>query len=582
MIYAIVSSIVSLSEAKEFIKSREFKIKKINTHTKIDFFSNAFIKACLQVSKYYIRPFGEVLSEYIPKRVLEDIDAHVAYTEKKVLPTTQRSTPKTIYIQKQFSDRITYIRTLQTQYAHICIIVPTDAYKKYIRSNLENAEHITILTPIDIYILDEKVFDLCILEYAGSEYYRHIRKGFDSRYMVRTYCSLRNLQLIEMDSILPVYANVHTSDVVSEHIHSTPEIHLVNQKISKIAKVPKQKSKRVDRPLDDVDMKHFMENTVDVITHKKLKRISAELYSLIVYAEKQKEDVFLYTVRKGVSSSVVCSDCGHVLTCDICKKPFTLKNKDNSLQYTCALGHTPISIDSTCPVCGSIHIQGLGSGTDALVEELRHTTSMPIVVIDSDHMTQAGVRNTYKKRKDKAHKPTLYIGTELALHQGVGEKFTYGGIVSLETFFALPSSIAEFEAVRTIESMRDAITNTLVIQTRTPEHLIWKCLEQKTWNPLREEIQAVSKELHMPPYTTHIQIYMSRQYKKSDVDIEAITQYLTGYTELHPIHIQDETRHVIHIYLPNWLQSNISESLHRYLKSLPSYVRIEVDSPTLM
>ena len=219
MIYAIVSSIVSLSEAKEFIKSREFKIKKINTYTKIDFFSNAFIKACLQVSKYYIRPFGEVLSEYIPKRVLEDIDAHVAYTEKKVLPTTQRSTPKTIYIQKQFSDRITYIRTLQTQYAHICIIVPTDAYKKYIRSNLENAEHITILTPIDIYILDEKVFDLCILEYAGSEYYRHIRKGFDSRHMVRTYCSLRNLQLIEMDSILPVYANVPTSDVVSEHIH---------------------------------------------------------------------------------------------------------------------------------------------------------------------------------------------------------------------------------------------------------------------------------------------------------------------------------------------------------------------------
>jgi primosomal protein N' len=239
-----------------------------------------------------------------------------------------------------------------------------------------------------------------------------------------------------MDSVLPIYPNISIKDIETSKAGAVPEIHIVDQTISKIAKVQRQasdgknkrKNKGIQQPEDDVDVRYFMENTIDIVTHKKLKLVSPELYSLIVHAEKLHEDVFIYTTRKGLSSSVVCSDCGHVLTCETCKKPFTLKNRKGVTAYECPNGHAPISLDSVCPICGSIHIQGLGSGTDALVAELKDVISMPIITIDGDSVTQAGVRNIFKKRKEIAHVPTIYIGTELAVHQSLDDKFTYSAI----------------------------------------------------------------------------------------------------------------------------------------------------------
>lgn len=258
------------------------------------------------------------------------------------------------------------------------------------------------------------------------------------------------------------------------------------------------------------------------------------------------------------------------------------KQRDGAVTYECPQGHETISIDSTCPVCGSIHLQGLGSGTDALAKELSDVIHMPIITIDGDTMTQAGARNIFKKRKDKNHIPTIYIGTELALHQGIDEVFTYTAIASLETFLALPSITAELEAIRVIESLREKTTSTCVIQTRTPDHIIWKCLAEKSWKSLMTQIQIDTQELKLPPYTTHIQLYISQAYKKADQDVVAILDYLTGYADTHPIHVQDEVRHVIHLYIKDWTAQEAHISLHRYLKSLPKHVRIEVDSPSLL
>lgn len=576
-IYAIVSSIVPLSEAKEFIKSREFSIKKITEYIKVDFFSSAFIKAVLLVSKYYIRPFGEVLSEYIPKKVLEELDKRNIHTKaEKNSEENQRSSSTTIYIQKPFAERISYIQHLQDEQKKICIVVPTDQYKKHIQNNLEDSENITIITPIDIYKLDENNFDICILQYAGSEYYRHMRKNFDSRLMIRTYCKLKHIQLIEMDDVLPVYSDLDPKHIETIPMHKMPEVHIVDQKVSKVAKVAKTKSKKMNRPEDDVDIRYFMEHDMDIITHKKLRLISPELYSLLAYAEKKEEDVFIYTTRKGLSTSVKCSDCGHVLSCPTCKKPYTIKSKKGTLTYECIEGHAPISIDSLCPVCGGMHLQGLGAGTDALVEELKHVIHMPIVTVDSDVATQAGARNIFKKRKEKKHKPTIYIGTELALHQGLDEKFTYSAIASLETLLNIPSPIAELEAARVIETVRERTTHALIIQTRTPNHTVWQSLTSKSWMPLITTVQNDVKELGLPPYRTHIQL--STQKK----DTEPIYTYMQSYPDLEIHKVENEIRDTIHIYVAAWPNALTHTALYRYLKSLPKHIRIEVDSPSLM
>jgi primosomal protein N' len=393
-----------------------------------------------------------------------------------------------------------------------------------------------------------------------------------------------------MDSVLPIYPNISIKDIETSKAGAVPEIHIVDQTISKIAKVQRQasdgknkrKNKGIQQPEDDVDVRYFMENTIDIVTHKKLKLVSPELYSLIVHAEKLHEDVFIYTTRKGLSSSVVCSDCGHVLTCETCKKPFTLKNRKGVTAYECPNGHAPISLDSVCPICGSIHIQGLGSGTDALVAELKDVISMPIITIDGDSVTQAGVRNIFKKRKEIAHVPTIYIGTELAVHQSLDDKFTYSAIASLETLLALPSATSELEAARVVESLREKVTDTLVIQTRTPAHIVWSCVQEKKWNALTEQVQKDTEELDLPPYTTHIQLYISKAYKTSLSDADTIKEYIKTYPGISISHLQDEVRHILHIYIHEWPSAHTHQALYRYIKSLPKHIRVEVDSPSLM
>ncbi|MES2985674.1 MAG: hypothetical protein V4686_00935 [Patescibacteria group bacterium] len=558
-IYAIVSSVLSLSEAKEFIKSSDFKIKKIEEYEKIDFFSNEFIKSCIYTSKYFIRSFGEILSEYIPKSVLEELSEQS--TPNRLPVSKEKHIP--IYVQKEFGEQIQYAEELLKIDTDIVIVVPTDSYKKHISQSLAT-EKVTIITPIDLYKLDVLKVDVCILAFVGSEYYRHLRKKFDVRVTVRHYCELRNVQLVEMDSVLPLYTHVEIQDITSP-FSNTPQIYVVDQSVSGGAKVSKKNV--VPKPEDEADIRVIMEQQIDVVSHKKLKLLSPELYSLIAHAEKTKDDVFIYTTRKGLSTSVTCSDCGHVLACTICKKPFSLKDVKGARTFVCPQGHTPPPTDTPCPICGNPHLQLLGSATDALREELEGIIAMPVVIVDGDHMTQAGARTIFKKRKDKDHVPTIYIGTELALHQGVQEKFTYTGIASLETLLALPTRIAELEAIRVIEAMREKTLHTLVIQTRHIEHVVWKSVQEKTWSTLLMQIRNDTKTLGLPPFKTHVQIQISN--KK---DYATVRTFLQKY-----MHV-DATDNTLHIHTSDWPL----DPLYRYLKSVPEYIHIEVDSPSLM
>ncbi|MES2623512.1 MAG: hypothetical protein V4576_03850 [Patescibacteria group bacterium] len=579
-IFAIVSSIVSLSEAKEFIKSREFKIKKIETSVKLDFFSREFILSCLYTSRYYVRSFGEILSEYIPKKILEELDVNMSSPERSARVKKSQSSTSTevTYIQKGFLERIAYIQNLQKDYEHICMVVPTDAHKKHIQKHISD---IRIITPIELYLLDTYTAELCILEFAGSEYYRHVRKDFDTRATVRSYCDLASIPLIEMDAILPLYAQSDMSHIDSP-ITAFPEIHIVDQTVSKSAKVKKtafEKSKKKNIAPDDFDIRLIMENSIDFVTHKKLNLVSPELYSLIVYAEKQKEDIFIYTTRKGLSSSVTCSDCGHVLICAECKKPYALKLVQGVRSYVCPGGHIPLPTDTACPICGNMHLTLLGSGTDAIHAELIETISQPIIIVDGDHMTQAGARNIFKKRKDKDHVPAVYIGTELALHQGLDESFTYSAIASLETLLALPSRIAELEAARVVEALREKTTHTIVIQTRNPNHLVWKSVQDKNWKGLIEHVAQDAEELQLPPFATYIRLHISARYKTAFNDMVGIERYLKEYPHISIVHTHDDIAgEYIHMYLKDWPD----DGMHRYMKSLPPYVHIQVDSPTLM
>ncbi|MEN9604529.1 MAG: hypothetical protein RJB39_214 [Candidatus Parcubacteria bacterium] len=528
-IWAVVDSIIPIHEAKEYIKSQTFVIKKIDQIIKTEYFSREFILAVLDTSQYYCKPFGEVFAELVPKNILEKIE------DLEPQPhTVAKSTHTTQYIQEPTSMRIDKIKEIVTD--NTFILSPIKTHASYLKAqDLKN-----IILPIDSYKLDQADQPICILELASSEYYRHMRKDFDVRFFIRSFCKRKHIQLIESDTLLPIYRE-EVKGKLNYTISEKPKLHMIDLTESGKAKIKSKENHKLN-------LKHF----------------SPELLSLIKHCEKKKESILLYTVRKGFSAQTVCGDCNTVFSCPTCKKPFRLRERTDTGEkmYICDTCNTSETTNRTCAVCGSWNLTPLGTSTEVVREELATITDLPIIIIDSNNQTKSSAAKVLKN-KDAA---TIYIGTELMLTQSQSQTFDYSAIVSLESLLALPSRTAEFDAARVVYTLMERTTKDVLIQTRNPKHPLWKAVENKNWKPLIESIRTSTEELHQPPFGTHVQLH-------SKLNTDTIYMYLKKYVSVQKTERFD--RKVLHMFFKpgEWPNSMI----YPYLKSLPSSVIVEVD-----
>ncbi len=184
-VWAVVAHIASVYEVKEFIKSQSFAIKKIDEIVKTDLFSKEFILAVLETSRYFVKSFGGIFSELVPKKILEHLDDSVQKKEYGNKHTVLDTKNIANHIEKPTSIRIDTLKKLQTE-TDTFIISPLKPYTDVLKKHgLQD-----VYMPINIYKLDQydpkKV--LCVLELASSAYYRHMRKDFDIRFFVRDFC----------------------------------------------------------------------------------------------------------------------------------------------------------------------------------------------------------------------------------------------------------------------------------------------------------------------------------------------------------------------------------------------------------
>ena len=521
-VWAVVAHVASVHEVKEYIKSQSFVIKKIDTLTKTDTFSREFILAVLETSRYFVVPFGEVFSELIPKKVLENIEAVTLEPGNK--PVSRPTLSNASYIQKPTSDRIAYIQKLQQEKTTF-VFSPTKSHNAFLKQH--NVSHTCM--PIDAYKLDTAPTDTaCVVELASSDYYRHIRKGFDFRFFIRDFCARKHIELIYMDTVLLETENRKSKNPIAKN----PELHLISLSVSGKAKT---KTKQ---------------NLI-----KKQTFFSPELISLLKHCQKNKESILLYVVRKGFSHQTICADCGTTVTCPICSKPLRL---DASKNFVCDSCHTQETSNRACANCGSWNLIPFGVSTEHVAEQLKDILDIPIHIIDSSHHTKSTARKKIKEQYG------VYIGTELLLTQSYETIYTYGAIVSLETLLALPDTLAELKAIQVITTLMDRVSSNILIQTRSEDAPIWKALEAKDWSVATEHIKTQLEQTDLPPYTTSIHV----EGREKDIDLveKQIERYGTN-----KIRIQNK------IYITFTRGIWPKHPLQGYLQALPSHIHIEVD-----
>ncbi len=493
-IWVVVDSIISISEAKEFIKSQSFTIRKIDKLKKLDLFSIDFIFSVLQTSNYYLKPFGEIFSEIIPKKILENLSNDIE---------TEHNISKEINIFP---------------------------IKEYIERDLENS-----ILPIDLYKIDNKDIKTINIHYYESEYYRHIFKKFDYRYLIEEYANRHNIKLNKIETKLNIKnKNLY---IIDQNIHYKTEIKKKN---------------------DDGD------------TYKeKLDIISPELFSALKQIEKKKENIFLYTLKKGLSSRIICSDCHHIMRCETCDEPLEIDIKNNKRIYTCPENHKQISIDSPCPICQNENLLTLGANIETVYKEIKDKFDLNISKIDNENNR---ISDFKKLDKDK----TIFIGNDFLLNQIIKSNFVFDNIaiISLESLFAIPLYNMEKNIYDKISLLSKSVKNDLIIQTRDIQNAFWENLQAN--NLTKIENKADLKKYNLPPYTTHIQI--SIKHTKTNRDLNLIKDFLKKYINFYEDTQKNKT--TIHILIEK--SEYLKHPINYYLKSLPIYIKVEVDSRNLI
>jgi primosomal protein N' (replication factor Y) len=161
--------------------------------------------------------------------------------------------------------------------------------------------------------------------------------------------------------------------------------------------------------------------------------------NLIIRNKEENSHLFIYTVRRGLATMTVCSDCETIVTCASCSAPVVLHASKVSGRnfFMCHVCGVRRSADEVCKNCGGWRLTPLGIGLDRVEQEIKKLyPNVDVFKIDSD-ITKTDRQISATLEKFRAKPGSILLGTEIAsLH--LHETVDHCAVVSLDSLFALP------------------------------------------------------------------------------------------------------------------------------------------------
>jgi primosomal protein N' (replication factor Y) len=115
--------------------------------------------------------------------------------------------------------------------------------------------------------------------------------------------------------------------------------------------------------IDVVDMK------IEVMKQRGLTTLSRKLVNAMHARMERREQTILFINRRGYSSSMLCTKCGHTEECPHCSITMTYHRSDETLR--CHLCGEQRAAPVRCPACGAPEIRWRGLGTQRVEEAVR-------------------------------------------------------------------------------------------------------------------------------------------------------------------------------------------------------------------
>ncbi|MEO6005745.1 MAG: primosomal protein N' [Opitutus sp.] len=218
--------------------------------------------------------------------------------------------------------------------------------------------------------------------------------------------------------------------------------------------------------IDIVDLK------IEAMRQRSLPTLSRKLVDAMHARFERKEQTILFINRRGYSSSMLCTKCGHVEECTHCSIAMTYHRADEMLR--CHLCGDQKAAPARCPKCGAPDIRWKGLGTQKVEEAVRRVLPRArIERMDTDAMSK---KNRFREvlSQFRAGKIDVLVGTQMI---GKGLDFpnvTLVGLIDADMSMHIPDFRANERTFQLLVQVagragRGDRAGEVVVQTFTPQ-----------------------------------------------------------------------------------------------------------------
>lgn len=610
-----------LTDIKTDIKDMSFKLKKITEIKKHSIFKDEFISSALELSSYFISKKNSAIISLIPSLFREKYDEIEKFSKKDTTEISQKNYSyiknEKLLFQRQLEDRISFYKTLiRGNFAlkkSVFIILPTEydikifyellskgienftfcmysgLKDKKIIENYEkiiNSSHgILILGTAQFLSIPREDLGAIIVEHESSNAYKMIPKPhFDLRIFAELYASKIDTKFILSDTLL------RYETIGRKEIDGFGEVYPISFRINK------------DETLVKIIDPNTKEKNTQTLVKKSFKIFSEESIKEIQNTLKDRKNIFVFSLRKGLATYTICKDCNETINCEKCLAPVVLylTRDAKKRMFVCNKCNTEKSPETLCPNCGSWNLMPLGIGTETVFEELKEKfPKTKIFKLDKESAKNATsankiVKEFYAKNGSLPNtEGKILVGTEMAFYY-LKEKVDLSIIASFDGLWTIPNYKMSEKIIQLLISTLQITEKKLIIQTKNEnDSTLLAFKSENLLHFVREELED-RKKLNYPPYKRFIKITYTGD-KNSSLQAKKILREL--FEEYEPeifssfiAKSKDQyiTNALLKINPQKWSLSqfsidySIDKKLSNLLYSLPPNYEISVDPEDLL
>jgi len=231
--------------------------------------------------------------------------------------------------------------------------------------------------------------------------------------------------------------------------------------------------------------------------------LSRRLVEVVTRTLENEEQTILYLNRRGLSTYVMCRDCGRSVQCLGCSVALVQHAEiDGLICHYCGYSR---AMPSVCDHCGSRNIRALGMGTQRLEGLVKRMWPQARVLrLDSD---VARGPDSYLRvwEEFSERRADILVGTQLVTRGLDLPAVTCVGVVDADLPLHFPdyrSAENTFSLVAQVAGRagRDGRPSKVIVQTSNPEHYSLRCAAEGDYEGFYAAELPARKAFVFPPY----------------------------------------------------------------------------------